>query len=427
MIISEELLYYVWQYKLFNVMNLKDNDGNVIEVVESGKRNVDSGPDFFNARIRIGNTLWAGDVEIHVHSSDYIRHKHTQDAAYRSMILHVVYDNDLELNIGVPVLELKNVIPSYITERYDFLRKSEHKISCSSLQSEINYTLLFSWLERLYFQRLENKSNYIFMQYKLSANNWEETLYRMLARAFGLGVNAEVFEMVAHSLPYAFIKRQSDNYIQVEAMLMGIAGLLDTESEDSYFLKLKNEFRFLKDKYRISKSFASSPKFMRMRPGSFPTIRLSQFSAFLCATDFLLKSVTEPKELQLVKNKLKISASEFWKTHFTFHSPAALNDAVLGDTTADVILINAIIPFIFVYGKQNGNEEMVSKALRWAEEIKPEHNRIVEMWKRIGIVPKNCMQSQALIELYNNYCVSKRCLECGLGVSLLKKEFISTL
>ena len=420
---KEEFIHYLWEHQLFTP-NLSTTNGEDLSVLKAGNHNLDSGPDFFNGRIRLGNTIWAGNIEIHTKSSDWFAHHHQDDPAYENIILHVVYTDDKPVfrknGEPIPTLELKNNFDPLIYTKYcDFL-KSDRWIACEHQVSGIGYFKLYAWLDSLMVERLNQKANLIEEELIKTGNNLQEVFYRKLARNFGFKTNSGVFELLATYLPLKLLAKHKDNLMQIEALLFGTAGMLDEKINDEYPRQLLHEYNFLSAKYDIQPIDKKLWKFMRMRPSNFPTIRISQFAQLIYRSSALLNKILETDKLSNVTNLLKVTTSDYWIDHFRFDKKSKLKTKTLGASSVNLIMINTIIPFLFVYGKLKHDDSLKQNAIGWLEQIKPETNSIIRNFSSLGLKPHNAMHSQALIQLKNQYCDSKRCLECRIGHELLK-------
>lgn len=429
---TEEFLHHIWKFRLFDAEDLKTTQGEPIQIIKVGDHNTDSGPDFFNARIKIGKTIWAGNVEIHIHASDWETHKHQYDKAYNNVILHVVHEADKELKRKngerIPAFELKERIPKNVYQKYLSFRSSRDWIPCGKQIRDIDSFTLNHWLDRLLVERLERKSIAISDSLIRNKNNWEETFYRHLARNFGLKINAEPFELLAKSLPLSVLAKHKDNLIQIESLLFGVAGMLDTPAlkgakvQDDYYVKLRKEFQFLKRKFALTPIDASLWKFMRLHPPNFPTIRISQFANLIYKSSHLFSKIIEAKDSKTIFDLLSCEASEYWKTHYRFDKKILLGQAKtkkFGSDSINNIVINTIAPFLFIYGKQKGEEKHSDWALALLEKTLPEKNSIIRNWKTLAVNSKSAYETQALLQLKNEYCSKKRCLECSVGAKLL--------
>lgn len=418
---TENFLSFLWKFKLYNTNSLLLDNVNV-EIISHGELNSNSGPDFFNAKIKIGDTIWVGNIEIHVKASDWNVHGHNKNQAYDNVILHVVLQNDTPVNTTkgriVPTIELK--FDSKMEQNYKHLMQNEQWIACASHIKTMDSFVVSSVIEKNGIECLENHTQHIFDNLEASTNNIEEAFYRQMVKSFGFHVNSQPFELLAKSLPYQLIKKYSENQFQLEALLFGQAGMLfDDYNNDLYYRKLKAEYAFLRSKHDLTPIDVHLWKYMRLRPGNFPTIRIAQLSVLLHRISFLVSEIIEASDVEILTHLLSIPVSEYWLTHYTFANESVSKSKTLGAESAKTIIINTIVPFYFVYGKIMGNTDFQDKSLRILEEIEKEKNVIVKEWIRIGVEPRNAFDSQALIYLKTNYCDKKRCLECAIGLKFI--------
>lgn len=421
----EELLQYIWENRLFKTGNQKTIAGEPVEIIHPGQRNADSGPDFFNARIKIGDTIWAGNIEIHKKSSDWLAHNHQGNKAYDSVILHVaeIYDSPVFRGNGEEIPALQIEFDERIRENYKFLLSAKTWIACQERFHQIDPMNIKLGYHRLMVERLENKTAEILALLGQNQNNWNETFYRFLARMFGFKVNALPFEMLAKSLPLGIISKHKNNLFQVEAMLFGNAGLLNTELlGDDYFLKLRSEYSFLYKKYNLQGIESHLWKFMRLRPVNFPTIRIAQFAGLINRSEHLFSKILETENPGELKKLFNVRASEYWDTHYRFNKPSAKRKKELGEVSINTILINVVVPFLFVYGNFQQKPGLQDRALDLLETIPPEENSIVDKWESLGITVLSAYESQALLQLKNFYCTKKKCLNCQIGSKLLNQD-----
>jgi hypothetical protein len=427
---TEEFLHYVWKYRNFDLRHLQTTEGESLEILRPGEHNSDSGPDFFDARIRIGQTVWAGNVEIHLRSSDWNRHFHQSNPAYNNIILHVVHESDQLIfdksGKPFPALELTGRIHPDVYRKYLSFRDSPHWIPCGKQAGEISNGLLELWLERLLVERLERKSARIADSLALNQNDWEASFYTVLARNFGFRINSLPFEMLAKCTPYTLLSHYRDNLFQLEALLFGQAGMLDDYFREPYVQRLQSEYRFLAHKHKLKGMEVSLWKFLRLRPLNFPTVRIAQFAGLMHASEHLFSKILELPDLITLKKIFSSNLSAFWSKHYTFGSDSPESSKELGDESVENILINTVAPFLFVYGRTKGEGSPVDYSIELLSKIKPENNHIIRHWKDIGIVPDSGGRSQALFELKESYCGPKRCLECVIGRFLLKNEVKDT-
>ena len=414
---------------------LQTTEGEIVEVVATGYHNTDSGPDFLEARIQIGDKLWAGHVEIHVKSSDWNRHGHQNDNAYKNVILHVVYENDLKVN-NIPTLELKGHFDETLFANYQRFISSKNWIPCEKNIAKVPVFTRLSWLDRMAVERLESKAETVTKILEANQFDWEDALYKLLMRYFGLKVNNETFEYLSNILPFKTLLKHADSLMQVEAMLMGCAGFLKEDFTEEYPLLLKREFAVMKAKFNLLTMPAERWKFMRMRPSNFPTIRLAQMAQLIHKNGGLFSKIKAAKSTAEVKALFDVATSAYWETHYRFETrlpnpPDPLKRGShgsrkmakhLGDTTADVLIINAVAPLLFCYGKLHKDESVCETAMLFLEETVAEDNAVIRHFASCGITAENAMQTQALLHLYSYFCKRKRCLECRIANVLLHKN-----
>jgi hypothetical protein len=423
---NEAFLFYVWQFQYFTKGNLQTTDGEDITVIHPGTLNSHSGPDFFNAKIKIGAMEWIGNVEIHINASHWFDHHHNVDSAYENVVLHVVWKNDHQIarqdGSMIPTLELKSRVNEKLLLQYRRLVNNPHSIPCSPSLKNVKEITKLSMLDKAVMQRLESKASHIQMLFEKNNNDWEQTTYEALARNFGFKVNAEPFEQLAQALPYRIILKHLNQPTQVEAMLFGQAGLLEQLWSDEYFLILKREYSFLSKKYQNTSGKLNKAqwRFMRMRPANFPTIRMSQFSSFLCSQQNIFSKVIECTTYQQLQSLFSVAQSEYWKFHYQFFKPVKEEIPSLGKQSIDNILINTVVPLFVAYGKSKDDQSYVDRAVDVLTEIEPEINTITKQWAALGMVNESALDSQALIELYNSFCVKRKCLDCAIGFSLMQ-------
>ncbi len=419
---KEEFLQFIWAHGLFNKSNLKTVDGKTVEIISTGRPNTDSGPDFFNARVRIGETIWAGNIEIHQKSSHWYQHRHNTDAAYDNVVLHVVELHDkpvLIKNNELPTLEIS--YPQAILENFEQLLKSERWIACEEKLAEVDPFILRFWYSSLMIERLESKTNDILTLLEQNKNNWNETFYQLLSRNFGMKTNALPFELLAKSIPLNILSKHKNDLFQIEALLFGQAGLLnETQLGDEYYLSLRNEYTYLSKKYGLSGIEPHLWKFMRLRPINFPTIRIAQLAMLIHHSSALFSRILETEDLDLIRELFDVSASEYWDSHYRFNKTSEENKQKnLGEAAFNNLIINTIVPLMFVYGDQHIDQAMKDRALFMLEKMAPESNQIIRKWNELGIDSRSAFETQALIHLKNSYCEIKKCLHCQLGAKII--------
>jgi hypothetical protein len=419
---KEEFLQFIWKYGLFTKSGLKTVDGRSIEIISSGQPNSDSGPDFFNAKIRIGETTWAGNIEIHQKSSHWFQHKHDINAAYDNVILHVVelHDKPVQVkNHELPTFEI--TYPDEILENYEQFLKSERWIACEERLSEVDPFILRFWFSSLMIERLQSKTGDILNILEQNKNNWNETFYQLLARNFGMKTNALPFELLAKSLPLQLLSKHKNDLFQIEALLFGQSGLLnETLLGDDYYLSLRKEYSYLYKKYSLSGIEAHLWKFMRLRPINFPTVRIAQLAMLIHHSSALFSQILETENPEDLRKLFDVKASGYWDTHYRFNKTSEENrPKVLGETAFNNLVINTIVPLLFVYGDQHLDQAMKDRALFLLEKLAPEENQIIRKWNNSGIESRSAFETQALLQLKNNYCDHKKCLYCQLGAKII--------
>ena len=415
---GERLLQFIWQFQYFNKSELTTTSGEEIQIISQGTYNTNQGPDFTDAKIRIGNTTWAGNVELHLFSSGWQKHKHHLDKNYGNVILHVVWEDDFP-NYNMPVLKLNNRVAKILIQRYEELMHTKGFIPCEKTISSVRPIVLQSWKERLLAERLTRKSAIVKTFLEQNNHHWEETFWWMLARNFGMKINADAFESMARSIPLSILAKHKNQVHQLEALLMGQANLLDHKFNDDYSILIQREYKFYKGKYKLTPG-SITPFFLRMRPGNFPTIRLAQLAILIHQSEHLFSKIKETGSLQDVKSWLDVTANDYWHYHYRFDEPSAFKKKNLGVAMVDNIIINTVCVILFAYGHFNNEQKYKDRAVDWMGEITAESNSITKGFLQAGLQNENAHDSQALIELKNEYCSKKKCLDCAIGNALLK-------
>lgn len=419
---TERLLQFIWQFQYFNKSELATTAGETIQIIFPGQHNTNQGPDFSDAKIKIERTIWAGTVELHLKTSDWKKHNHHGDKNYNNVILHVVWEEDVELAEvlkRIPVLELKERVSKILLQRYEELMNSSSFIPCEKNIQNVRDITWKSWKERLLAERLVRKAKTVETHLQQNNFHWEETFWWLLARNFGIKVNADAFEAIAKSLPITILAKHKSQINQLEALLFGQAGLLGNKHKEDYPKLLWREYKFLKEKYKL-KPVHQPIHFLRMRPGSFPTIRLAQLAILISDSSHLFSKIKEAQHIKEVKQWFDVTANDYWHYHYRFDEASAFKRKNLGATMTDNIIINTVVPVLFAYGDYHDDSKYKDKALQWLEETAAESNSITKGFLKLSIENKNAFDSQGLIELKNGYCNEKRCLECGVGNSLLR-------
>jgi len=422
---KEDFLHYLWKYSLYGNKPLQLTDGTNVEVISCGEHNNDSGPDFFNAKVKIGNTVWAGNIEIHVLASDWHRHKHQNNKAYDNIILHVVAKNDTDIKREngklIPALEL--ISPKGVYEQYLYLMQSKSWVACETFIKKINEFIIIDWKQALLIERLQEKSEIIEERFIANNKNWEEAFYQTLAANFGFKTNSLPFEMLAKSVPVNYLGKHKDNLLLIEAMLFGQSGLLPKTPKEPYTIQLLKDYEHLKNKFNLQPMSGHLWKFSKLRPSNFPTVRLAQFAALIHNSNALMSKIIEAENFSEVKKYFDVEASGYWQNHYVFEKTSAHRNKKFGDTAFQNIVINTIAPFFALYGSLKNNPHYTQKALNWLTQLKPEQNSITKHWSELGLNVKNAFDSQSLIQLKNSYCNKKKCLNCRIGNQVIKHNF----
>ncbi len=425
---KEDFLHYVWKLQKFDVCKFYTTNNEKLHIRNQGSQNLNSGPDFFNAQIELDGQLWAGNIEIHVKSSDWYAHNHETDPAYDNVVLHVVWEHDAEIfrkdGDTIPTLVVSKHIPKNTLVQYQKLfSKKEKWINCENDFASVEQFIKENWLERLFFERLQKKETILLKELKDSQNHWEALLFKMLCKNFGLKVNGDSFFSIAKSVDFSIIKKCSQERQDLEAILMGQAGLLEGENEDWYFKTLKTNYEFLKHKFGLHNENVIFPKFFRLRPPNFPTVRLAQLAVLYSERDSLFSQVIAAKNIKDLYELFNLYGSEYWDTHYNFGISSLERKKRMTKKFVDLLVINTIIPLKFCYAMQQGLD-VSEEILKLASEISSEENIIVKKFNALKHKSKNVYQSQALLQLKNEYCDKNRCLHCGIGNAIIgfKKE-----
>lgn len=424
---TEEYLWYVWKFRLLKRKELHTTTGEILTIQKPGDHNTDSGPDFFNARLTIGPTSWAGNVEVHVRSSDWYKHNHEEDPAYDSIVLHVVHEDDMPVKRSqgepIPTLELKDLIHPKSYRRYLEFRSSCDWVACEKDLADADPFLVDGWLDRLVAERLERKANSLRESLIQCKQDWDEVFYRHLCRGFGHKVNADPFEMLARHVPFTVLRKHRDSRFQTEALLFGTAGFLELNFKSDYPSALKKEFEFLRKKFPVIPMTAASWKFMRLHPPGFPTFRISQLAAFLHVHPRPFSGILEIESLEEAMALFQVEAGPYWREHYRFERKSKeVTARRIGEQMVGTLLINTIVPLLFLYGKEMGEERFCDRALHWLEQLPEENNTVIRKWHSAGVSSRNAYRSQGLLQLKNEYCLRKRCLDCRIGNQLLQKS-----
>lgn len=422
----EDLLHFIWKTNKLTNSTLLTTSGETVHIINPGLHNQFAGPDFFNAKVEIDDQLWAGTVEMHLKTSDWYAHHHETDTSYDNVILHVVWEDDVAVfrsdGSKIPTLELRHSVPSLLMDSYRKLLENPQKgfINCEKDITSIPGIVVDSWLERLYVERLEQKAKVIYTLLEESNNDWEQVLFALLLKNFGSKVNGPSFMSLAKALDFSVVRKVRQDVMVFESVLFGLCGLLDdTEIQDTYYEILKKEFKFQQNKFGLNPREVRSPEFFGLRPNNFPTIRLSQLANLYAREDNLFSKIMEVDSVGKIRTLFAAEVSPYWKSHFTFGKVSKESSKKITKSFIDLIIINTIVPLKFAYAKKrndNGNEQLISLLIA----LKAEQNSIVNQFKELKIPVDDAFKSQAVLQLYNKYCVTNGCLKCSIGTTLLR-------
>jgi Protein of unknown function (DUF2851) len=420
---SEKLLHYIWQFQKFEIQKLKTTNGEALQIIQVGQLNTNAGPDFIEAKIKIDEIIWVGNIEIHINSSDWHLHKHDENLEYDNIILHLVWENGPEIfrknGQKIPTLSLKNIVNSQFIADYERLMYNATTIPCESQFEQINGITKMLMLEKVLVDRLERKAKIILTMLEKNAGDWEETTFQLLAKNMGFGLNSIPFEQLANLLPLKIIQKHGDSLFSIEAMLFGIAGFLE-EAKDDYSLSLQKEYNFLKNKYKLKQMAKHEWKFMRLRPANFPTVRLSQFAQIIQHTRSLFSYFLIFESTESLFSMFKTKPNDYWQSHYRFKEMTHGSLKGIGNESIELLIINTVVPLLAAYSIDKNEPSYIEKGLKLLESIKAEKNKITRFWNQLGLKQKSAFDSQASIELFNEFCSKKVCLSCSIGATILR-------
>jgi hypothetical protein len=426
---SEDFLYFLWQFQYFDKTNLQTTVGEALQILAVGQRNTNAGPDFLNGRVLIEGIEWVGNVEMHLRSSDWHRHTHTYDRAYDSVVLHVVWENDETIQrpdgTSVPTLELKSVTSRPLLYQYHTLVESKEVIPCASQFVSIAEIQKRVMLDRVLMQRLQRKAEIVHEMLIQNHQDWEETAYQLLAQNFGFKINAEPMLRLAQGLPLKVLQKHRDNLSQIEALLLGQSGFMpEVESTEEYMNALRREYGFLSKKYGIHSQQLQPHewRFLRLRPANFPTVRLAQLAALIQHQPSLFSLFIHTENVKTLEQTLRIKQSAYWQKHYQFQKEATGKVPALGKASVENIIVNTVVPLLVAYSEAKDYRAFLDKAIELLEQLPAEQNHITDMWEGLKLKSITAFDSQAVIELYNNFCSVKSCLNCSIGTTLLKSH-----
>ena len=420
----EQLLHYTWKHKLFPLHELRTTDGRLIEVIHPGMHNSDAGPDFSEAKIKIGGDVWVGNVELHRRTSDWFRHHHDKDKTYENVILHVASEIDCQLYYpnGQEVPQMQLDVPQYVQDNYTELSRNDQHPRCKEVVEKLPQLMIHNWMTSLMLERFEERTKQILSRRETLDKDWENTLFVTIARNFGFGLNGEAFETWASSIPMNAVAKHRDNLFQIEAIFFGQAGLLDADIQDEYFLVLQKEYKYLRQKFSLVPMSSNIWKFLRLRPQNFPYIRLAQLATLYHEQQLNLSRLINATNLNEVSNLLQTHTSDYWNTHYCFGGQASKpRENQMSKSSVELIIINSIAPILFAYGKYKSDQSLCDRAFSLWEQLKAENNRITRDWASAGVICDNAADSQALIQLTRHYCQLHNCLRCQFGYEFIKR------
>ena len=420
---NEELLQFIWRYKLLKPLPLITKSGNELTILKTGELNLDAGPDFFNAQIKINGITLVGNIEIHIKTSDWLKHNHQKDKSYDTIILHAVYEHDTELpqntNNNVEVLELKNVIDEKTLKVYEHLATTKAKLPCATQLKEVNEIKFISWMERMTIERLEEKVKRIEHLFQFYSGDYTQTFFATLLRSFGFKVNAVPFELLAKQLPVQILLKHADNLLQLEALLLGVSGLLENQFEDKYVQALQNEFEHLKNKYNLIPLGKEIFKYSKLRPANFPNVRLLQLAQLIYTNKEIFLAPQNKKNYKDLMKALQIKSEGYLKHHYKLGGKETVKEISFGEASAESVIINAFAPFFFFYSKKLNKPEYTDASVELLTHCKIESNAKTKLFSSRKINLTNAAASQGIINLHDNYCVSRKCLKCGIAAAIL--------
>lgn len=425
---TEDFLYFLWQYQYFNKNQLETTASQNLQVISVGIRNKDAGPDFSNARLFIDGLEWVGNIEMHLKASDWHAHTHTNDRAYDSVVLHVVWEEDISINRPdgsiLPTLALNKLTDPKLLNNYQQLIDNQSVIPCQNQFRHVETIHQFSMLDKALTQRLERKAEFVHELLNQNQNDWEETAYQLLANNFGFKINAEPMLRLAQSIGLKTLQKHRDNLTQIEAALFGQAGFLNTAENDAYIDLLRRENDFLTVKYGLqnSKMNAHEWKFLRLRPANFPTVRIAQLATLIQQKGSFFSWFINVQNVEDFKKSFQIKQSEYWQKHYLLGKPTESKVPNLGKSSIENVIINTVVPLLVAYSQHRDNHEYLDKAIELLEQLPAEHNHITDQWEDMGLKIKTAFDSQATIELFNNFCSFKKCLSCNVGMDLLRRK-----
>lgn len=423
---NEDILSFVWRFQYFNTTNLQTDDNVSVSILRTGYKNANAGPDFSQAAVIIDNVHWHGSIEIHVRSSDWFLHTHEKDLAYEGVILHVVWENDRPIirkdGTMIPTLSLKGLVNAAVLERYAMLQDVKEGIPCAGMFQEILDIHKYAMLDRVLMGRLDRKAGEVMHLFENNQNDWEKTAYQWLGRHFGFKLNDHAFLRLTQIAPWKIIQKHRVRLVQIEALLFGMAGLIPEDSDENYVRLLRKEFLFLTTKYELTEKvmWAHEWKYAKLRPAGFPTVRLAQLAKLLSREGSLFLMLTSAQSITDLQEIFHGTQSEYWTEHYVFGKKSKNKVPAMGKDASALLVINVVVPLLVAFSKQRQQPELLDKAIYWLSQVPAENNRITRDWATLGMRVNTAADSQALIEWYNNFCSTRKCLDCTVGGILVR-------
>jgi hypothetical protein len=423
---NESLLHFIWKNRLLEAGDWRTSEGQALRVFQTGQHNQDAGPDFNESLLGIGSERWMGSVEIHWNAKEWWQHGHQYDPAYNNVILHVVWEGSQVAQRAdgtyIPTFELKNWVASEMLLRYESLQFHNSPIPCSRLLQPQDAQLFGAMLDRAGVERLEHRVGAMEQQLLANKGDWEQAFWVWLAGVYGLKVNREPMEALAQAVPIHLLNKYQHDLQAIEALLFGQAGFLEQTSSSEYLQGLRRQFQYLRQKHRLKPYYAASWRFLRMRPGGFPTRRIAQLATLVYRNLPLFQKMRSQTSVKTILPILLQPPSPYWQQHYRPDDDGKGKTGVPSMAMAEVWVINALVPAVFLYGKVQHQPEEQEKAIKWLEELRSEENNILHLYVPLGVKPANALQSQGIIELYKHYCSEQRCLDCSVGCKLLTRK-----
>lgn len=427
---KEAFVHYVWEKQLFTTPFLQTEQKQEISVIHPGQWSTLAGPDFFNAQISIDGQVWAGNIEVHLQSSDWYRHHHERDVRYDNVILHVVWEYDTPVfnsqGIEIPTLLVPTYIQPAVLTQTQRLFAPKATINCQTLiRDSLTPIAWYKWKETLYVERLEEKGMQIESLLTDTKGDWNQVLWCMLAKNFGLNINGDAFFSLARALPIQTLLKEGDELPNIEALLFGMAGFLNAEEKeilDRYYWDLTKRWTFFRHKYQLEERNVQEMHFFKLRPTNFPTIRLAQLASLIYSQKYKFAALLQMQDISELKSMLQTDVSAYWQTHYAFGKEGKKATKKLSTPFQELLLLNTIIPIQFIFERQKGNAEHVEQIVEMSRQLQLETNAVTTLFQKEGVNLESAFDSQAMIQLNKKYCLWNKCLSCAVGMAILNKK-----